>query len=127
MKFNCPHCEKEIILSVYAYTETEKQKLKKSVDVINDKIVETVSIATGISKEKILDISITRKSTVNARQISIFLIKELRNMSLNEIAEYFGYKDHTTVMYAISRVKQKSAKDFELLNLINKLKFPEVK
>ena len=48
-----------------------------------------------------------------ARQTSMYLIRTLLNLSLTEIGDYFGGKDHTTVMHAIEKVEDLKKTDFE--------------
>jgi chromosomal replication initiator protein len=48
-----------------------------------------------------------------ARQTSMYLIRTLLNLSLTEIGEFFGGKDHTTVMHAIEKVENLQKSDFE--------------
>ena len=45
------------------------------------------------------------------RQIAMYLACELTENSLPQIARAFGKKDHTTIMYARDRVKQRMAAD----------------
>ena len=44
------------------------------------------------------------KGTVEARQVAIYLIRKLTNLSTTEIGKEFG-KDHTTMMHSISKVE----------------------
>jgi chromosomal replication initiator protein len=48
-----------------------------------------------------------------ARQTSMYLIRTLLNLSLTEIGDFFGGKDHTTVMHAIEKVENLQKTDFE--------------
>jgi chromosomal replication initiator protein len=41
---------------------------------------------------------------VRARYVAIYLARQLTPYSLPQIAFHFGKRDHTTIMYAISRV-----------------------
>ena len=45
------------------------------------------------------------KKIALARQIAMYLVRELTSMSLNDIGLVFGGKDHTTVMHAYTRIK----------------------
>ena len=51
------------------------------------------------------------KSTSKARQIAMFLCRELTPHSLSEIGSYFGGKDHSTVVYGLKRIEQGLAHD----------------
>ena len=58
------------------------------------------------------------KGTVEARQVAIYLIRELTNLSTTDIGEEFG-KDHTTILYSIDKVKAAlAAGDEQLKNHI---------
>ena len=48
------------------------------------------------------------KATVEARQVAMYLIRKMTNLSQPEIAEVFG-KNHTTVLYAVRRVEEELA------------------
>jgi len=45
------------------------------------------------------------------RQIAMFLCRDLTNSSLSEIAQSFGGKDHTTVLYACRKIDKLRGKD----------------
>ena len=58
------------------------------------------------------------KGTVEARQVAIYLIRELTNLSTTDIGEEFN-KDHTTMLYSIDKVKAAlAAGDEQLKNHI---------
>lgn len=59
------------------------------------------------------------KEIANARQICMYLARELTNMSLPRIGESFGNRDHTTVMHACDKIKSMIKTDSELKNIIN--------
>lgn len=59
------------------------------------------------------------KEIVQARQISMYLARELTNMSLPKIGESFGNRDHTTVMYACDKIKALIKEGGETKNIIN--------
>ncbi len=49
----------------------------------------------------------TRLRTIaRPRQVAMFMAKEFTAFSLPEIGKYYGGKDHTTVMYAVRKVRQ---------------------
>jgi len=54
--------------------------------------------------ESVLRGTLKNKGTSEARQIAIYLIRKLTNLSLPDIGKEFG-KDHTTILYAIRKVE----------------------
>ncbi|MGH2820490.1 MAG: chromosomal replication initiator protein DnaA [Actinomycetota bacterium] len=48
------------------------------------------------------------RSLVNARQTSMYLSRELTDLSLPKIGERFGKRDHSTVIHAIDKVRKQS-------------------
>ena len=67
-----------------------------------------------------------RKPLVTARQISMYVFRELTDLSFPRIAEAFGGRDHTTVMHACDKVRSQIAEKqvvFQQVNdLINRVK-----
>jgi chromosomal replication initiator protein len=54
----------------------------------------------------------TRKQEiVFARQIAMYLIRELTSTSLKTIGNHFGGRDHTTVMHALSTIESSKDRD----------------
>lgn len=47
------------------------------------------------------------RDCVNARQIAMYLIRRMTNLSLAEIGEPFNGRDHTTVLHSIEQVEKK--------------------
>lgn len=60
-------------------------------------------------------------SIVKPRQIAMFLVRELTEHSLPEIGEYFGGKDHTTVLHSCNKIAAEKEKDVGLRSLLDKL------
>jgi len=61
------------------------------------------------------------KSFVLPRQIAMYLCRKLTGLSLQELGEKFGGKDHTTVLHAIKKIEQKSMEDPALRETLDKL------
>ncbi|MEO1200455.1 MAG: chromosomal replication initiator protein DnaA [Pseudomonadota bacterium] len=84
-------------------------------------IQRVVSRAFNITKQ---DMVSSRRTQVIARprQIAMFLAKELTPRSLPEIGKLFGNRDHTTVIYAVNKIRSLSENDPDLKQKIADLK-----
>ncbi|GAA5140556.1 chromosomal replication initiator protein DnaA [Nocardioides marinquilinus] len=58
---------------------------------------------------------------VMARQIAMFLCRELTPLSLPKIGQQFGGRDHTTVMYAERKINQLLAERRQVFNQVSEL------
>ena len=67
------------------------------IDVVADYFQISVDDLCGTSRSRVL---------VNARQVAMYLCRELTEMSLPQIGLAFGGRDHTTVMHAERKIRQ---------------------
>ena len=51
------------------------------------------------------------RDIVNARQIAMYLIRRMTNLSLNDIGKEFGHRDHTTVLHSLDKVETQMRSD----------------
>ena len=58
---------------------------------------------------------------VNARQIAMYLCRELTELSLPKIGQLFGGRDHTTVMHANKKIRQQMAERRSTFNQVTEL------
>ena len=61
------------------------------------------------------------KTIVLPRQIAMYLIRELTDLSLPEIGSFFGAKHHTTILYAYKKMKNELKSSSKLKLVINTL------
>ncbi len=61
------------------------------------------------------------RNLVNARQVAMYLCRELTNLSLPSIGKQFGGKDHTTVMHAVKKVGALMAERRQIFNQVTEL------
>lgn len=73
-----------------------------------------IKLAVLLSKKR-------TKNIVMARQIAIYLSRELTDFSLPAIGEAFGGKDHTTILHAYTKIKNQREKDNGLKSTIESL------
>ncbi len=62
------------------------------------------------------------KSLVIPRQIAMYLSRSLCKISLSDIGERFGGKDHSTVIHAINKIEQQLQSDHHLMQTIEEIK-----
>ena len=72
----------------------------------------TVEDLCGTSRSRVL---------VNARQIAMYLCRELTELSLPKIGQTFGGRDHTTVMHADRKIRELMAERRSIYNQVNEL------
>jgi chromosomal replication initiator protein len=58
---------------------------------------------------------------VNARQVAMYLCRELTDMSLPRIGQAFGGRDHTTVMHADRKIRSLMAERRSIYNQVTEL------
>ena len=56
------------------------------------------------------------------RQVAMYLMRDMTDMSLPKIGEYFGGRHYTTVMYACEKIEDEIKRDPSFDNLIRELK-----
>jgi chromosomal replication initiator protein len=81
------------------------------------RVVDVVASAFGISREKLLSRERTREVAL-PRQVVMYLLREEANVSLPQIGQVLGGRDHTTVIYACEKVANMIEKDDHLRNQI---------
>ena len=89
-------------------TRAMRDILKRS----NEYIPTPEAILEYISKYYGLEESIIRgqqriRDAVSARQIAMYLIRSMTNLSLDDIGKVFDNRDHSTVLYSIQQVEKK--------------------
>ena len=73
--------------------------------VTSDLIISVAAEYFDVTPDEICSPSRSRP-LVNARQMAMYLCRELTDLSLPKIGERFGGRDHSTVIFAVNKVKQ---------------------
>jgi chromosomal replication initiator protein len=73
--------------------------------VTSDLIVSVAAEYFDVTPEEICSASRSRP-LVNARQMAMYLCRELTDLSLPKIGERFGGRDHSTVVFAVNKVRK---------------------
>ena len=83
-------------------------------------IMAQTSAYFGQSMEELCGSSRSRV-LVNARQIAMYLCRELTDLSLPKIGQQFGGRDHTTVMHADKKIRHLMAERRSVYNQVTEL------
>ena len=75
-----------------------------------EKIISEVARTFNVTAQ---DIRSSKRSSAisNARQISIYVVREITQMPLVSIGEEFGGRDHSTIVYALQQVEKSISKN----------------
>ena len=77
------------------------------------RVVDIVASVFGISTEKLIGRDRTREAAL-PRQVVMYLLRQEANVSLPQIGQVLGGRDHTTVIYACEKVADLMEKDESL-------------
>ena len=107
--------------------EIAQQRLKnifyspKQANLSNDVVIRVVATYFGLTHSDLKG----KKRTGNivfARQLAMYIAREMTDYSTTEIGQDFGGKDHTTVMHSIEKIKTKLLTDPTLESTIDSIK-----
>ena len=83
-------------------------------------IMSTTAEYFGVTLDDLCGSSRSR-ALVTARQIAMYLARELTDLSLPKIGQQFGGRDHTTVMHAERKIRSLMAERRSMYNQVNEL------
>ncbi|MFH1479533.1 MAG: chromosomal replication initiator protein DnaA [Candidatus Omnitrophota bacterium] len=122
------------LVKVIAYSSLENKKitLELTKDILKDAFLEKdKKISVELIQKKVagyFDIKISdmktkkrNKQVVYPRQVAMYLSRELTNMTLPDIGERFGGRDHSTVIHACDKIQKDLKKNQNVKNFINRL------
>jgi chromosomal replication initiator protein len=133
IKTNVRELEGALVRTIaYSLLQEEKITLEMAKGVLKDLLKETSGqvsieniqrIVADYFKIQVADLKTKKriKSIVMPRQVAMYLARELTNLSLPEIGQCFGGKDHTTVLYAHKKIKVEALDNQKLKNILDKL------
>ncbi|MGC6487781.1 MAG: chromosomal replication initiator protein DnaA [Planctomycetota bacterium] len=75
-----------------------------------EEIMSLITADFAITARELIGKSRTQSVSL-PRQIAMFLLREHTENSLEDIGKIFGNRDHTTVIYAVNKIRQRSQKD----------------
>lgn len=86
-----------------------------------EEIQERVSASFGVARSELVGSS--RAATpLNARQVAIYLTRELTDLSLPQIGRLYGGRDHSTVLNSIRRVEARLSEDPTMATQVQELR-----
>jgi chromosomal replication initiator protein len=99
----------------FAQNVLKEQLQEKRDNITIDLIMSTVSKELNVKPSEIRSKSRSR-NIVYARRIAIYLARELTPMSMPQLAQYYGMKDHTAVSHTMKKIQQmlKEDEDFKV-------------
>ncbi|GAB3127673.1 chromosomal replication initiator protein DnaA [Glaciibacter psychrotolerans] len=100
--------------------------LKDLITLDEDNVIAPVDIITNTAdyfKLTVDDLygSSRSQAVATARQIAMYLCRELTNLSLPKIGQLFGNRDHTTVMYANKKISELMKERRSIYNQVTEL------
>jgi len=96
---------------------SQKEDQNISIDLIKKITAEYFGI-----KAEDIDAKDRTKKIATARQIAMFVSREMTNASLPKIGEGFGGRDHTTVLHAFSKIKAELKGNVEIGDAVKQIR-----
>ena len=112
---------KEITYDLVKKTVKEIATERKTTNITIETITKVVCEQLGVVENKIRD-KTRKKEIVLARQLAMYLSKELTLSSLKTIGLHFGGRDHSTVIHAYNAIEEYKSKDESFGRIIDDLK-----
>ena len=123
------------LIRVVAYCSLTGQVIEPRVvqDILKDSLKEeeqkisierVQQVAADFFRLKVSDLRSKRRNRAVARprQIAMYLIRRLTSHSLPDIGEYFGGRDHTTVLHAFNKINKEYETNPETRRLVDDIK-----
>ncbi len=85
-----------------------------------DDIVDAVAAEFGLDKKAIIGPSRQKEISI-ARQVSMYLAKQLTSLSLQDIGDYFGGRTHATVLHSCNTISEQAEINPMLRRTIQKI------
>jgi len=112
---------KEITFELAKKTVKEIATDRKTSTLTIETITRVVCEHLGVAENKIRD-KTRKKEIVLARQIAMFLAKDLTLSSLKTIGLHFGGRDHSTVIHACNTIDEYNTKDVSFSKILAEIR-----
>ncbi|MBR1731292.1 MAG: chromosomal replication initiator protein DnaA, partial [Ruminococcus sp.] len=87
-------------------------------EVTVEKIVEEVARTYNVNAEELRSSNNRSAYISKPRQVAIYIVNELTNLTQENIGKEFGGRDHSTIKYAIDTTNKKMKQDSKLKSII---------
>ena len=92
----------------------------QDVEIVPQHVIEVVANYFNLTTDELIGKGRAKKF-VQARQIAMYLCRELTDLSLPKLGSAFGGRDHTTVMYAERRVRESLSENKKVFDQVQEL------
>ncbi|WP_296110447.1 chromosomal replication initiator protein DnaA [uncultured Corynebacterium sp.] len=92
----------------------------QDVEIVPQHVIEVVANYFNLTTDELVGKGRAKKF-VQARQIAMYLCRELTDLSLPKLGSAFGGRDHTTVMYAERRVRESLSENKKVFDQVQEL------
>jgi chromosomal replication initiator protein len=104
-----------------------RQVLRQVLQKTGNKEISIEDVVRAVSSQMNIKITEIRsnkknKNIVDARQVAMFLAREMTDASFTEIGEKIGGRDHSTVIYSYNKINSQLKVDRKLIEVIEKIK-----
>ncbi|MBN1180178.1 MAG: chromosomal replication initiator protein DnaA [Anaerolineae bacterium] len=90
-------------------------------EITGDRILDVVARYYQLNVDEMQSVSRSRR-IARPRQIAMFLMRQESDLSLSQIGDVFGGRDHTTVLYACDRVADLSEENDDVRRQLNAIR-----
>lgn len=97
-----------------------KDTIKKKGSVGVDEIIKFTSTNLHVKNSDILSNKRSKQISLS-RQIAMYLVKKYTSITLKEIGNIFGGRNHATVISSISKIEQLMSEDMNIKKIVDKL------
>lgn len=111
----------EIDMGLAVKVVKERLGSRAVTDITIEDIVKRVSEISRVTERDITGKS-RKKHIAEARQVAMYLARDILGTSLVNIGTHFGGKDHTTILHACRTIDLKLAKDDRIRNIVDTVK-----
>lgn len=93
----------------------------KAADITPRRVIDAVCAVCGVTREDMLSKKRTREIAL-PRQMAMYLLREMTQLSTTLVGAELGGRDHTTVMHGCEKIAEDLKKDYELSRKLEEIR-----